>query len=206
MLSPRRCVLATTATMEPPPLSWSRRHCRGVAAIIVKPPPLSWSRCHRCGAAAIVVESPPSLLSLLRWVLATTATMVPQYLSWSCRRRRGAVTIVVIDTPLPSLLSCRHWHGAAVVIVEPSLLSGSHCHCKTKKKKTKTKKKKKKTKKKKKKQSLRSHYNMLNEFATSAQSLCRQGVCCPKTPTRHQPHPTSTSADIASNKRYRKPD
>jgi hypothetical protein len=48
-------------------------------------------------------------------------------------------------------------------------LSWSRCHCKTKKKKTKTKKKKKKTKKKKKKQSLRSHYNMLNEFATSAQ-------------------------------------
>ena len=63
-----------------------------------------------------------------------------------------------------------------------------------------------KKKKKKKKQSLRLHYNMLNDFATSAQSLCRQGMCCPKTPTRHQPHPTSTSADIASNKRYRKPD
>ena len=45
-----------------------------------------------------------------------------------------------------------------------------------------------------------------NEFATSAQSPCRQSMCCPKTPTRHQPHPTSTSADIASNKRYRKPD
>jgi len=45
-----------------------------------------------------------------------------------------------------------------------------------------------------------------NKFATSAQSPCRQGMCCPKTPTRHQPHPTSTSADIASNKRYRKPD
>jgi hypothetical protein len=54
---------------------------------------------------------------------------------------------------------------------------------------------------------LRWHYNMLNVFfATSAQSPCRQGMCCPKTPTRHQPHPTSTSADIASNKRYRKPD
>ena len=172
----------------------------------MKPPPLSWSRCHRHEAAAIVVESPPSLLSPLRCVLATTATMVPPSLSWSRRHRRGAVTIVVIDTPLPSLLSCRHWHGAAVVIVEPSLLSWSRCHCKTKKKKTKTKKKKKKTKKKKKKKSLRSHYNMLNEFATSAQSLCRQGMCCPKTPTRHQPHPTSTSADIASNKRYRKPD
>ena len=178
LLSPRHCVLATTVTMEPPPLSWSRRHRR----------------------------PPPSLLSPRRCVLATTATMVPQYLSWSCRRRRGAVTIVVIDTPLPSLLSCRHWHGAAVVIVEPSLLSWRRCHCKTKKKKTKKKKKKKKTKKKKKKQSMCLHYNMLNEFATSAQSLCRQGMCCPKTPTRHQPHPTSTSADIASNKRYRKPD
>jgi hypothetical protein len=137
--------------------------------------------------------------------------MEPPPLSWSRRHRRGAVTIVVIDTPLPSSLSCRRCHGAAVVIVEPSLLSRSRCHCKTKKKKTKkkktkTKKKKKKTKKKKKKQLLRSHYNMLNEFATSAQSPCRQGMCCPKTPTRHQPHPTSTSADIASNKRYRKPD
>jgi hypothetical protein len=132
--------------------------------------------------------------------------MEPPPLSWSRRRCRGAVTIVVIDTPLPSSLSCRLCYGAAVVIVEPSLLSWSRCHSKTKKTKTKTKKKKKKTKKKKKKQSLRLHYNMLNKFATSAQSPCRQGMCCPKTPTRHQPHPTSTSADIASNKRYRKPD
>jgi hypothetical protein len=31
-------------------------------------------------------------------------------------------------------------------------------------------------------------------------------MCCPKSPTRHQPHPTSTSTDIASNKRHRKPD
>ena len=138
--------------------------------------------------------------------LATTATMVPSYLSWSCRRRRGAVTIVVIDTPLPSLLSYGHWHGAAVVLVKPSLLSWSRYHCKTKKKKTKKKKKKKKKKNKKKKQSLHLHFNMRNDFATSSQSLCRQGMSCPKTPTRHQPHPTSTSADIASNKRYRKPD
>ena len=152
------------------------------------------------------MEPPPSLLSPRHCVLATTVTMEPPPLSWSRRHRREAVTIVVIDTPLPSSLSCRRCHGAAVVIVEPSLLSWSRCHCKTKKKKTKTKKKKKKTKKKKKKQLLRSHYNMLNEFATSAQSPCRQGMCCPKTPTRHQPHPTSTSADIASNKRYRKPD
>jgi hypothetical protein len=116
--------------------------------------------------------------------------MEPPPLSWSRRHCRGAVTIVVIDTPLPSSLSCRRCHGAAVVIVEPSLLSWSRCHCK----------------KKKKKQLLRSHYNMLNEFATSAQSPCRQGMRCPKTPTRHQPHPTSTLADIAFNKRYRKPD
>jgi hypothetical protein len=173
-------------------LSWSCRHHRGAATVVVEPLPLLWSRRH--------CRPPQSLLSPRRCVLATTATMVPPSLSWSRRRRRGTVTIVVIDMPLPSLLSCRHWHGAAVVIVEPSLLSWRRCHCKPKKKKTKKKKKKKKT------QSLRSHYNMLNEFATSAQSLCRQGMCCPKTPTRHQPHPTLTSADIASNKRYRKPD
>jgi hypothetical protein len=129
--------------VEPSPLSWSRRHCRGAAAIFVEPPPLC---------------------------LATTATMEPPPLLWSRRRCRRAVTIVVIDMPLPSLLSCRRCHGAAIVIVEPSLLSWSRFHCKTKKKKTKTKKKTKKTKKKKKNQSLRSHYNMLNEFATSAQS------------------------------------
>jgi phosphatidylethanolamine-binding protein (PEBP) family uncharacterized protein len=41
--------------------------------------------------------------------------------------------------------------------------------------------------------------------ATSVQSPCRQGMCCPKSPTRHQPHPTLTLADIASNK-TRKPD
>jgi hypothetical protein len=127
--------------------------------------------------------------------------MVRSHLSWSCRSRRGAVIIAVIDTPLPS------WgHGAAVVLVGPSLLSWSRYHCKTKEKKTKKKKKKKKTKKKKKKQSSHLHYNMLIDFAASAQSLCRQGMRCPKTPTRHQPHPTSTSADIASNKRYHKPD
>ena len=79
-------------------------------------------------------------------------------------------------------------------------------HHKMKEKKTKTKKKKKKMKKKKKKQLLRSHYNILKEFATPVQSPCRQGMCCLMSPTRHQPHPTSTSADIASNKRYRKPD
>jgi len=92
--------------------------------------------------------------------------MEPPPLSWSRHRCRRAVTIVVIDTPLLSSLSCRRCHGAAVVIVELSLLSWSRCHCKTKKKKTKEKKKKKKTKKKKKKQSLRLHYNMLNDFAT----------------------------------------
>ncbi len=167
---------------------------------------MSWSRHHCRGSAAIVVEPPPSLLSPCRCVLATSATMEPPPLSWSRHRCRGAVTIVVIDTPLQSLLSCRRCYGAAVVIVEPSLLSWSRCHSKTQKKKTKTKKKKKKTKKKKKKQSLRLHYNMLNKFVTSAQSPCRQGMCCPKAPTRHQPHPTSTSADIASNKRYCKPD
>jgi hypothetical protein len=128
------------------------------------------------------------------------------HLSWSRRCCRGAAPIVLVDTPLPSSLSCRRCHGATVVIVEPSLLSWSCCHCKTKKKKTKTKKKKKKTTKKKKKQLLRYHYNMLKEFATLAQSPCRQGMCCPKSPTRHQPHPTSTSAAIASNKRYHKPD
>ena len=152
------------------------------------------------------MEPPPSSLSPRRCGLATTVTMEPPLLSWRRRRCCGAATIVVVDTPLPSLLSCRRCHEAAVVIVEPLLLSWSRCHRKTKKKKTKTKKKKKKTKKKKKKQSLRSHYNMLKEFATSAQSPCIQGMCCPKSPTRHQPHPTSTSADIASNKRYRKPD
>ncbi len=54
-------------------------------------------------------------------------------------------------------------------------------------KKTKKKRKKKKTKKKKKKQSSHLHSNMLIDFAASAQSLCRQGMRCPKTPTRHQP-------------------
>jgi hypothetical protein len=152
------------------------------------------------------MEPPLSLLSPRHCGLATTVTIEPPSLSWSRRRCRGAVTIVGVDTLLSSLLSCRRCHGAAVVIVEPSLLSWSCCHCKTKKKKTETKKKKKKTKKKKKKQSLRLHYNMLKEFTTSAQSPCRQGMCCPKTPTRHQSHPTLTSADIASNKRCRKPD
>jgi len=118
--------------------------------------------------------------------------MEPPPLSWSRHRCRGAVTIVVIDTPLPSLLSCRHWHGAAVIIVEPSLLSWSRCHCKTKKKKTKTEKKKKQTKKKKKKKSLRSHYNMLNKFATSAQSPCRQAWAAPK----HQPDINLTSPNL----------
>jgi hypothetical protein len=132
--------------------------------------------------------------------------MVRSHLSWSCRSRRGAVIIAVIDTPLPSWLSCRHGHGAAVVLSEPSLLSWSRYHCKTKEKKTKQKRKKKRKKKQTKKHSSHLHYNMLIDFAASAQSLCRQGMRYPKTPTRHQPHPTSTSADIASNKRYRKPD
>ena len=147
-------------------------------------------------------------LSPCRCGLATTVTMESPPLSWSRRRCCGAADIVIVDMPLPLLLSCRHCCGAAIIIVEPSLLSWSCCHHKSKKKKTKTKRKKKKTKTKtkKKKQLLHSHYNMLKEFATSAQSPCRQGMCCPKSPTRHQPHPTSTSADIASNKRYRKPD
>jgi hypothetical protein len=152
------------------------------------------------------VEPPPSLLSPRRCGLATTITMEPPPLSWSRHWCHGAATIVAVDTPLLSSLSCRRCCGAAVVIVEPSLLSWSRCHRKTKKKKTKTKKKKKKTKTTKKKQSLRSHYNMLKEFAISAQSPCRQGMCCPKSLTRHQPHPTLTLADIASNKRYCKPD
>ena len=145
------------------------------------------------------MEPPPSLLSPRCCGLATTVTMEPPPLLWSRRRCCGAATIVLVDTLLLSSLSCRRCCGAAVVIQEPSLLSWSHCHHKAKKKKTKIKKKKKK-------KSLCLHYNMLKEFATSAQSPCRQGMCCPKTPTRHQPHPTSTSADIASNKRYRKPD
>jgi len=97
---------------------------------------------------------------------------------------------VVVDKPLPLLLSCRHCRGAAFVVVEPSPLPWSRLHRKKKKKKkTKTKKKKKKKmEKKKKKQLLRSHYNMLKESATSAQSPCRQGMCCPKSPTRHQLH------------------
>jgi hypothetical protein len=107
-------------------------------------------------------------------------------------------------------LSCRCCRGVAVVVVESSTLSWICRHHKTKKKKTKTKKKKKKkkkkTKKKKKKLLLHSHYIILKEFATSVQSPCTQGMCCTKSPTRHQPHPTSTSADIASNKRYCKPD
>jgi hypothetical protein len=115
------------------------------------------------------------------------------------------VTAIVVE-PSPSLLSRRHWRGAAAVVVEPSPLSLSRCHRKMKKKKTKTKKKKKKTKTKMKKQLFCLHYNMLKEFATSAQLPCRQDMCCPKSPTRHQPNPTSTSADIVSNKRYRKPD
>ncbi len=143
-------------------------------------------------------------LSPRRCGLATTVTMDLPPLSWSRRRCRGAAAVVVVDTLLPLSLCCRRCRGSAVVIVEPSLLPWSRRHRKTKKKKTKTKKKKKK--KKKKKQLLRSHYNMLKESATSAQSPCRQGMCCPKSPTRHQPHPISTSADIASNKRYRKPD
>ena len=130
----------------------------------------------------------------------------PPPLPWSRHRCCGAATVVVVDTLLPSLLllSCRHCCGTAVAVVEQSTLSWSRRHRKTKKKKTKTKtKNKKKTKKKKKKQLLRSHYNILKEFATSVQSPCRH---CLKSPTRHQPPPTSTSADIASNKRYRKPD
>ncbi len=153
------------------------------------------------------MEPPPSSLSPHHCGLATTFTMELPPLLWSRRRCRGAATIVVVDTPLLSSLSCRRCCGAAVIIVEPSLLLWSRCYRKTKKKKTKKKKKKKKTKKKKKKkQSLRSHYNMLKEFATSAQSPCRQGMCCPKSPTRHQPHPTLTLTDIAYNKRYHKPD
>jgi hypothetical protein len=147
------------------------------------------------------------LLSPRHCGLATTVTMEPLPLLWSHPRCRGAATIGIVDMPLLSLLTCRRCRGAALVIVEPSLLSWSLCHRKTKKKKTKTKKKKTKTKKKKKKkQSLCLHYNMLKEFATSAQSPCKQGMCCPKSLTRHQPHPTSTPADIASNKRYCKPD
>ncbi len=133
--------------------------------------------------------------------------MEPPPLSWSSCRCCGAATVAVVDTPLPSSLSCRCCCGAAVAVVEPSTLSWSRRHRKTKKKKTKTKtKNKKKMKKKKKKQLLISHYNILKEFATSVQSPCRQGMCCLKSPTRHQPHPTSTLADIASKKRYRKPD
>ena len=148
------------------------------------------------------------LLSPCHCGKATTVTMEPPPLSWSRCCCRGVATVVVVDTPLPLLLSCRCCRGATIVVVEPSPLSWSRRHCKTKKKtKTKKKKKKKKTKKKKKKkQLLHLHYNMLKEFSTSAQSPCRQGMCCPKSPTRHQPHPTSTSADIASNKRYCKPD
>jgi hypothetical protein len=152
------------------------------------------------------VEPPLSSLSPRHGGLATTVTMEPPPLSWSRHCCRGAAAVVVIDTPMPSLLSCRRCRGATVIIVEPSLLSQSCCHCKTKKKKSKTKNKKKKTKKKKKKQLLRSHYNMLKEFATLEQSPCRQGMCCPKSPTRHQPHPTSTLPDNESYKRYLKPD
>ena len=150
-------------------------------------------------------------LSPHRCGLATTVTIEPPLLSWSRHRCRGAAAVIVVDMLLPSLLSCHRSCGAAVVVVEPSPLYWSRHHCKTKKKKTKKKKtKKKKTKKKKKKkkkkQLLRSHYNIVKEFATSAQPPCRQGMYCLKLPTRHQPHPTSTLADFASNKRYCKPD
>jgi hypothetical protein len=133
--------------------------------------------------------------------------MEPPPLSWSGRCCRGAATVVVIDTPLLSSLSCHHCCEAAVVVVEPSPLLWSCRHHKMKEKKTKTKKKKKKMKKKKKKkQLLRSHYNILKEFATSVQSPCRQGMCCLKSPTSHQPHPALTSVNIAPHKRNRKPD
>jgi hypothetical protein len=95
------------------------------------------------------VEPLPSLLS--------------RPLLWNRHRCRGATAVLVIGTPLPSLLSCSRCLGAAIVVLEPSPLSWSRCHRKTKKKKTKTKKKKKKKKKtktKKKKQLLRLHYNM----------------------------------------------
>jgi len=125
-------------------------------------------------------------------------------LSWSRCRCCGAATVVAVDTPLPLSLSCRRCCRAAVAVMEPSTLSWSRRHRKMKKKKTKTMtKNKKKTKKKKKKQLLHSHYNILKEFATSVQSPSRQGMCCLKSPTRQQLHPTSTLVDIASNKRYR---
>ena len=149
-------------------------------------PPLSWNHHRHHGAAAIVVEP------------------LPLRFHHNCNH--GAA-VVVVDTPLPLLLSCHHCRGAAVFgMVKPSLLLWSR-HNRKMKKNTKTKKKKKeKTKTKKKKQSLRSHYSMRKESATSAQSPCRQGMCCPKSPTRHQPHPTSTLAAIASTRRYNKPD
>jgi hypothetical protein len=173
--------------VEPPPSLLTSRRCRLAAAIVVEPLPLSWSRRH-------CFELPPSSsLSPRRCGLANTVT------TQSRRCCCGAANVVVVATSLMLSLSCRRCRGAAVIIVEPTPLLWNRRHCKTKKKKTKTKtkkkkkkKKKKKTMKKKKKQLLRSHYNMLKESATLMQSPCRQGMCCPKSPTRHQPHPTLT--------------
>jgi len=211
-----RCRGAAVIMVEELPLLWSRHCCHGAttAAAVNVEPPLSY-RCH--GLAATIVDP-------LSFRLSHHHYMESPSLPWSRCRWRGVAAFIVIGIlvvcaivmELPLLLSLRWCHGAAIIVVETSSLPWSRHHCKAKKKKTKTKTKtttKTKTKKKmmiikkpKNKPLLHSCYNTLNESATSVQSPYRHGMCFPKSPTRYQPHPTSTSADTASNKRYRKPD
>ena len=111
----RRCRVpwAATVVVEPLPSFLKSRRCRLAAAIVVEPPPSFLSRRRRCGAAAVVVE--PHQCGF-----ATTITMEPPPLPWSCRRCCcwHAAAVVVELPPLSWSCCCRR--GAITVVVEPS--------------------------------------------------------------------------------------